>query len=142
MDLTLPVSNLEMRVQRIELRRQRIAPKDRRLDWHVQVHIGKAADHVMLIGRLFGAVEEGTGQILATAYVAPDAEKTSWADWATVKPWAETSGSETLYVFCRRALESQAAQMDYSFDFSPTAPPVEAHLDEHGSNQADTEASK
>lgn len=74
---------------------------------------------------------EGFGQVQAAGMIWNRdiaIESQSKEAWSSFLDELQYSYVEAIYDTARRALQSQAAQMDFSFDLDPKAPPTDLHV--------------
>ncbi|MBF4578907.1 hypothetical protein [Frigoribacterium sp. VKM Ac-2530] len=101
-------------------------PEEHREDgvtWAAQGHRGD--DHnLIVIGYLRRSGEEGYGQAQSVASFLVTSALHDLSD-EKLNAWLQAFVVEHLYDICRRALQSQAAAMDFHFDLPLAAPEIE-----------------
>lgn len=88
-------------------------------------------DYVVLSGYLRRNGPEGFGQAIASGLlegVSLDEKRETEEEWSKFVSFLGKYFAETIYDTARRALQSAAAQMDFTFELSVQAP--EAHIHE------------
>lgn len=100
------------------------------------VSLRQNEDGVQIWGYLRRHGEEGFGQTQSVAFL----NRPEWSSAAPdVRPaiatWVEKYVSETMFDTGRRALQSQAALMDFQFDIDPQAPEAAPTFDEDDASE-------
>lgn len=117
-------------VRRIEVHAGPSFEPEHDAEWRIHGH-PIDAEKVMLIGYLRRSGAEGFGQAQVIGVLgesAWDAISASPESMSEFQSWAELYLAEVLYDEARRALQAQAALMDFQFDIALKAPPVEIEL--------------
>lgn len=87
-------------------------------------------DYVVLSGYLRRNGQEGFGQAIASGLlegVSLSEKRETEEDWAKFVSYLSSYFAETIYDTARRALQSAAAQLDFSFELSVQAPEANIH---------------
>lgn len=101
--------------------------------WNLHL-VGSDADDdnrfVVVSGYLRRNGTEGFGQVIASGLidgVSLEEEEESPERWTKFVDFVRQYFAEVIYDTARRALQSQAAQMDFMFDLNTKAPDVDIH---------------
>ncbi|ROR81146.1 hypothetical protein SAMN06295974_0371 [Plantibacter flavus] len=119
-----------VRVSRIEVQTSSsIDESEKIFVWSVTARLG-LNDSIFLMAYLRAAAEDGFGQVQVAGFT----QDFSWSEvtgsaesTASYLDWSASYASEIMYDTARRALQAQAAAMDFQFDIDVSAPdePVE-----------------
>ncbi|EYT56020.1 hypothetical protein H490_0103840 [Leucobacter sp. UCD-THU] len=100
------------------------------LEWHLDVIAYTDSGNIIVSSYLRVVEKEGFAQTLSQAVLL--SEKMGWDldDWPEerFRDWVRVHVAEDLYDLSRRAIQSQAAQMDFQFNLELSSPDdVEVH---------------
>lgn len=122
----VPVSDFrfDLQLQRIEVARQASDSKEPEIRWNLYSS-SEASRYMVLFGVLRGSTGMAMGQASGVAVVSK-ADDEVIADMSPED--LQAISGKSVYDLCRRALESQGAQMDIEFEFSKTAPETKVRI--------------
>lgn len=130
-------------ISKIEVTRVNVSdPDDLALDWEVTIH-RPHPNFGMAIGHLFTASANGVGQVLVNAPLfRGDTGDTEVPSIEDLQQYLIPSGCvEAMYDQARRALDAQAAMMDFSFDIPVKSPRIEVEIFEDFDSEEASEIS-
>jgi hypothetical protein len=116
----------EPNLSRIEVHRRPNPDPAMEPAWSLFLYPGEYS-HV-LMGILYIDGPKGTGQALALAMIDSADSVDAEIEPEVLRDWASIHCVEVIYDICRRALEAQAAQMDFSFTLPIKSPESEVKI--------------